>query len=100
MGAEDMKSHSKSKITITNEKGWLNQNQIEKMLEEADKYKDEDELAKGEIVAKESLKAYVVRLRKAVEDITEDKLLQRDRDRLSRKVQDAEEWIRKEAARS
>jgi len=98
--AEDMKSHSKSSITITNEKGRLSQNQIEKMLDEADKYKDEDELAKGEIVAKESLKAYVVRLRKAVEDITEDKLLQRDRDRLSRKVEDAEEWLRKQAAKS
>merc|ERR1711920_1210555 len=98
--AEDVKSHPKSSITITNEKGRLSQNQIEKMLDEADKYKDEDELAKGEIVAKESLKAYVVRLRKAVEDITEDKLLQRDRDRLFRKVEEAEEWIRKEAAKS
>merc|ERR1712151_435991 len=67
--AEDMKSKSKSQITITNEKGRLNQNQIEQMLEEADKYKEEDELAKGEIVAKESLKAYIVRLRKAMEDI-------------------------------
>merc|ERR1712048_978708 len=54
--AEDMKSKSKSQITITNEKGRLNQNQIEQMLDEADKYKEEDELLKGEIVAKESLK--------------------------------------------
>merc|ERR1712032_187082 len=100
ISAEDMKSHSKSKITITNEKGRLNQNQIEKMLEEADKYKDEDELAKGEIVAKESLKAYIVRLRKAMDDIGEDKMLVRDRERLGKKVEEAEEWIRKEAAKS
>jgi len=98
--AEDVKSHTKSSITITNEKGRLSQNDIEKMLDEADKYKDEDELAKGEIVAKESLKAYIVRLRKAIEDISEDKLLQRDRERLSRKAEDAENWLRKEGAKS
>merc|ERR1719265_1943504 len=61
--AEDTKTHNKGNIEITNEKGRLSQAQIEKMLEEADKHKGEDAMAEGEILAIESLKAYMVRLR-------------------------------------
>ena len=34
------------KITITNDKGRLTQSDIDRMLEEAEKYKDEDNLVK------------------------------------------------------
>merc|ERR1712087_998469 len=56
--AEDTKSHRKSNIQITNEKGRLTQSQIERMLAEAEMYKDDDDLARGEMIAKESLRAY------------------------------------------
>merc|ERR1712178_181703 len=46
--AEDTKTHNKSNIEITNEKGRLSQAQIEKMLEEADKHKGEDALAQSD----------------------------------------------------
>merc|ERR1712217_449119 len=59
--AEDMKTHNRSEIQITNEKGRLTQSQIEKMLEEADKYKEEDELARGEMIARENLRVYMTR---------------------------------------
>jgi len=95
--AEDTKTHMKSNIEITNEKGRLTQSQIEKMLEEADKYKDEDQLAKGEIMAREGLKIYMTRTRKAMEDIDETKMTQRDRERLNRKLEETEEWLKKNA---
>merc|ERR1712113_451182 len=57
--AEDMKTHNKSEIQITNEKGRLTQAQIEKMLEEADRYKDDDDLARGEMIAREALRVYM-----------------------------------------
>lgn len=96
VSAEDTKTHQKSNIEITNEKGRLTQSQIEKMLEEADLHKGEDALAKGEIMAKESLKAYMVRLRQAMEDIDEAKMTKRDRERLNRKLEETEKWLRKE----
>jgi len=95
--AEDTKTHNKSNIEITNEKGRLSQSQIEKMLEEADKYKDEDSLAKGEIMAREALKVYMTRTRKAMEDIDETKMTQRDRERLNRKLEETDEWLKKNA---
>merc|ERR1712139_679624 len=53
-------------------------------------------LAKGEIMAKESLKAYMVRLRQAMEDIDEEKMTKRDRERLNRKLEETEQWLKKE----
>merc|ERR1719343_1754311 len=44
--AVDNKNHLSGSIQIENEKGRLSQSDIEKMLSEADMYKDEDELAR------------------------------------------------------
>merc|ERR1712187_391537 len=66
--AEDTKTHQKGTIEIVNEKGRLTQSQIEAMLEEAEKYKDEDDLARGEMIAKEALRVYMNRTRQALED--------------------------------
>jgi len=98
--AEDTKSHQKSQIQITNEKGRLTQTQIEAMLEEAELYKDEDELARGEMVAKEALKAYMLRTRKALEDIDDSKILKRDRERLETKLEEVQHFLDKGATKA
>ncbi|MCI57750.1 heat-shock protein, partial [Trifolium medium] len=43
VSAEDMSTGKKNKITITNDKGRLSKEEIEKMVQEAEKYKVEDE---------------------------------------------------------
>jgi len=98
--AEDTKSHQKSAIQITNEKGRLSQTQIEAMLEEAELYKEEDELARGETVAKEALKAYILRTRKALEDVDESKVLKRDRERLETKLEEVQHFLDKGATKA
>merc|ERR1712190_41563 len=82
--AEDTKTHQKGTIEIVNEKGRLTQEQIEAMLADAEKYKDDDDLARGEMVAKEALIAYVERTWKALEEIDEAKVLKRDKEKLER----------------
>jgi len=98
--AEDMKSHQKCNIQITNEKGRLSQTQIEAMLDDAEKYKEEDELARGELVAKEALKAYILRTRKAMGEIDESKLTKRDKERLESKVEEVQLWLDKGSAKA
>lgn len=98
--AEDTKTHNKGEIQITNEKGRLTQSQIERILEEAEMYKHEDELARGEMIAKEALGAYMRRVWKALEDIDEDKILKKDRERLIKKLEEAESWLRKSSAKA
>jgi len=97
--AEDVRSHNKCDIRITNEKGRLTQAQIEKMLDDADKFKEEDDLAIAENVARETFKAYVLRVESSAEDIKE-KLSKRLFDRLQRKLEEAKEWLKNKGERA
>eukprot|EP00933_Yihiella_yeosuensis_P028760 TRINITY_DN22583_c0_g1_i1.p1 TRINITY_DN22583_c0_g1~~TRINITY_DN22583_c0_g1_i1.p1 ORF type:complete len:692 (+),score=167.07 TRINITY_DN22583_c0_g1_i1:77-2077(+) len=96
VSAEDAKSQKKSVIAISNEKGRLSQVEIQKMLLEAEKYKGEDEISKGDVAAKEALKVYMKRLEKALFDIDEKKMEKKDRERLEGKLQEAEKWLEKD----
>jgi L1 cell adhesion molecule like protein len=56
--AMDKASGKAEKITITNDKGRLSKEDIEKMVREAEKYRDADEKVKKRIEAKNSLENY------------------------------------------
>jgi len=55
-------------ITITNEKGKLSKEEIEKLIKDAELYKAEDEAIKKKIDAKNSLEHYIYSIRNTVED--------------------------------
>merc|ERR1711887_208663 len=52
VSAADKSTGKENKITITNDKGRLSKEDIERMVSEAEKYASEDEIAKGKIAAK------------------------------------------------
>lgn len=58
----------KNKITITNDKGRLNKDDIERMVQEAEKYKSEDEEHKKKIEAKNGLENYAFNMRNTIRD--------------------------------
>ena len=51
------------KITITNNKGRLSKEDIERLVKEAEKYKTEDEIIKKKIDAKNGLENYTYSIR-------------------------------------
>ena len=53
--AEDKATKKNNKITITNNKGRLSKEDIEKLVKEAEKFKDEDDKIKKRIESKNSL---------------------------------------------
>ena len=59
---------TKNKITITNDKGRLSKDEIERMVQEAEKYKSEDEAHKEKIEAKNSLENYAFNMRNTIRD--------------------------------
>jgi molecular chaperone DnaK (HSP70) len=91
--AEDMKTHSKSAIAITNEKGRLSQSEIEKMLKEAEENKEEDALTLEEGAAREELVNYINRVRKALHDMDDACLTKAEREILTAKVTKVDEWM-------
>jgi L1 cell adhesion molecule like protein len=63
------KSTGKSnKITITNDKGRLSTEEIERLVKEAEQYKDQDEENKARIEAKNQLENYLYQMRNAVSE--------------------------------
>jgi len=58
ISALDKGTGKSNKITITNEKGRLTKEEIEKMLSEAERYKDEDEVTRKRIEAKNAFEGY------------------------------------------
>ncbi|KAF3534787.1 hypothetical protein DY000_02041043 [Brassica cretica] len=68
VSAEDKATGQKSKITITNDKGRFSKDEIEKMVQEAEKYKSEDEEHKKKVEAKNALENYAYNMRNTIRD--------------------------------
>merc|ERR1712137_1053776 len=67
VGAEDKGTGNSEKITITNDKGRLTEEQIEKMIKEAEQFADEDKKVKERVDAKNAFDGYIHSMRSATE---------------------------------
>merc|ERR1712193_506066 len=63
VSAEDKGTGKSEKITITAEKGRLSEDEIERMVREAEEYADEDKKVKERIDAKNGLESYLYNLK-------------------------------------
>ncbi|KAL0267390.1 UNVERIFIED_CONTAM: hypothetical protein PYX00_009677 [Menopon gallinae] len=86
--AKDNSTGNSKNITIKNDKGRLSQAEIDRMLAEAEKYKEEDERQKEKVAARNQLEAYVFNVRQAVEDAG-DKLSESDKNEIRSKCQES-----------
>ena len=67
--AEEETTGNKNEITITNDKGRLSRKEIQRMLQEAEKYKAEDKLYLKKAKAMNALDDYVYKMKKALQDV-------------------------------
>jgi len=63
VSAMDKASGKNEKITITNDKGRLSKEEVDRLVMEAEKYKDEDEKIRKRVEAKNSLEAYCFQIK-------------------------------------
>merc|ERR1712225_110571 len=83
-----------NKITITNDKGRLSKDEIEKMVEEAERYKSEDEANKDRIEAKNGLENYAYNLKNTMDDEKlKDKIDASDKDTITKKCDEMISWL-------
>ena len=68
VSAEDKTTGNKNKITITNDKGRLSKEEIERMVQEAEKYKTEDEELKKRVEARNGLENYAYSMKNTLKD--------------------------------
>ena len=94
VSAEDKSTGNKQKITITNDTGRLTKDQIEKMVSEAEKFKDEDRKMADRVGAKNKLEQYAYGIRQTVQDEkTKDKIDEADKAKLEEEVSSTIKWI-------
>jgi L1 cell adhesion molecule like protein len=58
VSANEKSTGKENKVTITNDKGLLSKDEIDRMVNEAKKYKDEDDANKIPVEAKNALENY------------------------------------------
>jgi len=94
VAAADKTTGKSSKITITNEKGRLSKADIEKLVQDAEKYKAEDEIVKKRIEAKNALENYCYGIRNTLkEENLKDKFQGDEKERIEKAVDDAVKWV-------
>lgn len=94
VSAEDKTAGVKNKITITNDKGRLSKEEIEKMVKDAERYKEEDEEVKKKVEAKNALENYAYNMRNTIKDEKfAGKLDPEEKQKIEKAVDETIEWV-------
>merc|ERR1712093_78612 len=98
VGAEDKGTGKSEKITITNDKGRLTEEQIEKMIKEAEQFAEEDKKVKERVDAKNAFDGYMHSMKSAVEGSGENKGLSEkmdsdEKEKIQDALKDGQEWL-------
>ncbi len=94
VSAMDKSSGKQEKITITNDKGRLSKDEIERMVADAERYKADDDVQKERISAKNNLESYCFNMKSTMEDEKfKDKIPDSDRSAITSKCEEAIRWL-------
>merc|ERR1719266_1114060 len=94
VSAVDKSSGKSENITITNDKGRLSKEDIERMVSDAEKFKAEDDKQKERIAAKNGLESYCFNMKSTIEDEKlKDKIDEAERKTIMDKCNDAIAWL-------
>jgi heat shock protein 1/8 len=92
--AQDKSTGNVKAITITNDKGRLSKEDVERLVREAEQHKEADELVVKKIQAKNELEQYAYQIKHTVNDEKlKDKITEDEKKTILDLVQAAEQWI-------
>lgn len=99
VAAEEEGASNKESITITNDKGRLSEEDIERMVREAEEMKDEDDKMKKKVEAKNNLEHFIFTVKSTVGDKEKvaGKLDEEDIEALETAAKEAQEWMDSES---
>jgi len=95
VSAKETGSGKVESISITNDKGRLTKEEIERMVADAEKFADEDKALKEKIDAKHQLENYIYQMRNTIEDKEKlaDKLDDSDKNTIAEALSEAGDWL-------
>nr|CAD7449112.1 unnamed protein product [Timema bartmani] len=93
VSAKEGSTGKSERITIQNDKGRLSKDEIDRMLSEAEKYREEDEKQKQKVVARNQLESYTFSVKQAVEEAAAGKLTDDDKKLVADKCAATLAWL-------
>ncbi|KAA0170440.1 hypothetical protein FNF28_01434 [Cafeteria roenbergensis] len=96
VSAEDKDTGKSEKITITAEKGRLSEDEIDRMVREAEEFAEDDKKTKERIDSRNALESYCYSLKNQIEDEEKGiagKVDEEDKEALETAVQEALDWL-------
>jgi heat shock protein 5 len=81
------------KITITNDKGRLSQEEIDRMVKEAEDFAEQDKNVKAKIDARNALESFCYSTKQQVSDKLGEKLASDDKSKVETAIEEALEWL-------
>ncbi|CAG9460862.1 unnamed protein product [Pedinophyceae sp. YPF-701] len=96
VGAQDKGTGKSERITITNDKGRLSEEDIERMVREAEEFAESDKAAKAKIDARNSLETYCYNMKNSIGDESSklsENLEEDDKETITKAIEEALEWL-------
>jgi L1 cell adhesion molecule like protein len=93
VGAKEETSGKTNKITITNDKSRLSQDDIDRMVKEAERFKEEDESQKAKVEARNGFENYVYQLKNTLNGELKDKFSVEDKTTVENLIEQNIKWI-------
>jgi len=98
VGAEDKGTGKSEKIVITNDQGRLSEEQIEKMIKDAETFADEDKKVRERVDAKNAFDGYLHSMRSAAEGSGDsmglsEKLDDDEKEQIVEAIKDGQSWL-------
>jgi L1 cell adhesion molecule like protein len=94
VSAMDKASGKNEKITITNDKGRLSKEEIDKLVSDAEKYKDEDDKIRNRIEKKNGLENYCFQMKNQLDDEKmKDKFTEEDKTLITESTKEVLQWL-------
>jgi heat shock 70kDa protein 1/2/6/8 len=96
VSAADKSNGKSNNIKITNDKGRLSQEEIDKMVSDGEKYKEDDDKMKEKVETKNKLESYCFQMKQTIEDEKiKDKISEEDKTSITTKVEEVVSWLDK-----
>ncbi|XP_067204163.1 heat shock 70 kDa protein-like [Linepithema humile] len=93
VSAVEKSTNKENKITITNDKRCLSREDIERMVNEAERYHAEDEKQRERVAAKNNLESYCFNMKSTTEEKKIKKISEADRKRINEKCNEIIKWM-------
>jgi len=96
VSASDKATGKAEKITITADKGRLSQDDIDRMIREAEEFAEEDKLVQGRITARNGLESFLYNLKNTLDDDEKgvsDKIEPAEKDELVSLIDESLDWL-------